>query len=61
MGRAGDLFGYSVALEGHVSLVGARGYDGAWVDSGSAYVFGGLIFADGFESGDAAAWSLVVP
>ncbi len=36
---AGDLFGFSVALEGGVALVGAQNGDGNNTDSGSAYIF----------------------
>ena len=58
---AGDEFGTSVALSGTTILVGALGDDDAGSGSGSAYVFGTGIFADGFESGDVSAWSSSVP
>jgi len=38
-GAADDLFGYDVALDGHIALAGAPGDDDKGDDSGSAYVF----------------------
>ena len=69
-GAAGDQFGYSVALDGDIALVGA-GYDdvGANVDQGSVYVFtrsgsswthaAKLTAGDG-ASGDQFGWSVAL-
>jgi hypothetical protein len=38
-GKVGDLFGYSVALDGDKALIGAGGDDHNGYDTGSAYVF----------------------
>ena len=38
-GTAGDVFGYSVSLNGNTALIGAAGDDGNQAYSGSAYVF----------------------
>ena len=59
-----DIFGDSVALSGTTALVGAWSNDDAGFESGSAYVFsvdGGVIFQDGFESGDLSVWSASSP
>ncbi len=37
--RAGDEFGWSVALDGRLGVIGAPGHDAAGTDSGAAYVF----------------------
>jgi FG-GAP repeat len=61
-GAAGDGVGSAVAVSGDTIVVGAPGDDGgAGSESGSANVFTSRIFADGFESGDANAWSSAVP
>ena len=36
---ADDYFGYSVAVDGDIAVIGAYGDDGAGIDSGAAYVF----------------------
>ena len=36
---AGDLFGYSVSVSGDTVIVGAYQDDGAYINSGSAYIF----------------------
>ena len=62
-----DVFGVSVAVHSGTAVVGAMFEDGGlgdpFVDAGAAYVFSTAfaIFADGFESGDALAWSTQVP
>lgn len=38
-GLAGDQFGWSLAIDGDLAIIGARGHDGAAVDAGAAYVF----------------------
>ena len=38
-GAAGDLFGYSVAVDGSTAVVGAQSADAPEVDSGATYVF----------------------
>ncbi len=38
-GATGDLFGYSVSIDGDVVVAGAYSADAAGVDSGAAYVF----------------------
>jgi hypothetical protein len=38
-GTAGDLFGYSVSLDGNTALIGAPQDDDNGIDSGSAYIF----------------------
>ena len=69
-GEDGDYFGADVSSDGTWVVAGARQDDevgcspsGPDCDSGSAYVFSVPVpvFADGFESGDTAAWSLTVP
>src|SRR5205085_277239 len=37
--RASDLFGYSVAVRGNTTVVGARNHDGSATDQGATYVF----------------------
>jgi len=36
---AGDFFGYAVALDGELALIGARGDDGQGNDAGAAYLY----------------------
>jgi hypothetical protein len=61
-----DRFGRSVGISGDTVVVGAERNDGGGgANSGSAYVFDldfepGIIFADGFESGDTSEWSSTV-
>ena len=55
-GFSGDRFGEAVAIDGDLLSVGASGNDDGGVSSGSAYVFQGVVFADGFESGDLSSW-----
>lgn len=38
-GVAGDLFGFSVSLDGDAALIGARDHDAVGLDNGAAYVF----------------------
>jgi len=58
---ANDRFGFAVAVDGDTVVAGALFDDDNGEDSGSAYVFDFTIFTDGFESGDAGAWSATVP
>ncbi len=61
-----ESFGRSIAVSGDTVVVGAYHNDGGGgANSGSAYAFDfdfepGLIFEDGFESGDTSAWSTTV-
>ncbi len=45
-GAASDLFGHSVSISGDVAVVGARFHDDNGFNSGSAYVFVGLLGLD---------------
>jgi len=56
-------FGTSVAISGDDAIVGAPRINTLGEDSGAAYVFtiSDAFFADGFETGDTSAWSVVVP
>jgi len=61
---AGDESGWSVGLNayGTVAAIGAKMNDGSGEDAGHVRVYAldivtGLVFADGFESGDTGAWS----
>jgi hypothetical protein len=62
-----DRFGVSVAIDNSIAVIGADGDDDAGVTNpGSVYVFELVhpsipLFADGFESGDTAAWSASMP
>jgi hypothetical protein len=59
-----DYFGESLSLDGDSILVGSPFNDAGGVyDSGAVYaIYGiGLIFMDGFESGDLSEWSSHVP
>lgn len=38
-GKAGDLFGYSVAINGDYIVVGASDYDNVQINSGAVYIF----------------------
>jgi len=66
-GATGDEFGYSVSISGNTGLVGAWLDDDFGSRSGAAYVFerdalsNVSLFTDGFESGDASAWSETRP
>ncbi len=59
----GDRSGTSVALssDGFRAAVGAPSNDGNGASSGHVRVFLLVLFADGFESGDTSAWSVVAP
>jgi len=52
-------FGEAVAIQGNTVVVGG-GEEDAFT-SGAAYVYSSRLFADGFESGDSAAWSVTLP
>ncbi|MEM8963649.1 MAG: hypothetical protein AAGD38_19355 [Acidobacteriota bacterium] len=57
-----DFFAERIGIESGVVVIGAQNDDDNGDNSGSAYVFAvGVIFSDGFESGDFGAWSSVVP
>jgi len=60
-----DRFGERVSVDGGAVLAGASFDDDNGANSGSAYVIEGviegLLFADGFESGDVGGWSAVHP
>jgi len=58
---ANDFLGSAVAFDGHTVVAGAPGDDDNGPAFGSAYVFDFVLFADGFEGGDAGAWSASVP
>jgi hypothetical protein len=58
---ANDSLGSAVAFDGHTVVAGAPGDDDNGPAFGSAYVFDFVLFADGFEGGDAGAWSSSVP
>ncbi len=58
-GASFDEFGFSVALSDDWIVVGARNSDDKGTNSGSAYVFSELLFADDFEDGVAPTdWRL---
>ncbi len=57
-------FGYAVDFDGTRAWIGAlNDNDGITWGTGAAYVveLGPVVFADGFESGTLAAWSVAVP
>jgi hypothetical protein len=54
-------FGYGLAVEGDLALVGTPGDDSDLTGSGAAYLFAPPWFGDDFESGDLSAWSQVFP
>lgn len=57
-----DLLGISVAVAAGTAVVGAEQNPFGNAGPGAAYVFdASTVFADGFESGDLAAWSAAVP
>ncbi|MHC4384491.1 MAG: FG-GAP repeat protein [Planctomycetota bacterium] len=62
-----DRFGVSVAIDNSIAVIGANGDDDTGLTNpGSVYVFELIhpsipLFADGFESGDTAAWSASMP
>ncbi len=62
-GADNDHFGSSVAVDAHISVIGAIESDSLGLDSGAAYVFfiSGAFFADGFETGDTSGWSATAP
>lgn len=64
-GEPDDEFGISASLSGGIAIVGAHfnvdNTQGVCCSSGASYIYDlqselGLIFADGFESGDTSAW-----
>ena len=63
-GAESDFLGFSVAVSGSTSMVGAYADDDIVENSGSAYVFAvpesSVIFVDGFESGTTSAWTVIV-
>ena len=57
-----DLLRISVAVAAGTAVGGAEQNPFGNAGPGGAYVFdASTVFADGFESGDLAAWSAVVP
>ena len=62
-GAVGDELGLAVVIDGHRLFAAAPRDDDLGDESGSVYCFElpPPIFIDGFESGDAAAWSAAVP
>ncbi len=64
-GQDGDYFGAAIESTANGLLIGARQDDGACptnpeCNSGSVYVFDFSLLSDGFEPGDACAWSAAV-
>ena len=57
-GVAGDLFGYSVSINGDIAIVGAPDDDDAGSASGSAYVYDELACANAFAQGPAQGTSV---
>lgn len=58
---ANDFLGVAVGVDGDLVVAGAPRDDDNGNDSGSAYVFDFVLFTDGFENGDTAAWSSTAP
>ena len=52
-GVADDWFGHSVAIDGSIAVIGADGRDEQGSESGSAYVFEGLLGPDCNDNGSA--------
>lgn len=53
-----DQFGFSVATDGEMVMVGAPFDDDREPQSGAVYIFPASLFRDGFELGTASRWSV---
>jgi hypothetical protein len=56
-----SVFGSSVATGTDFVLIGAPNSDYLESEAGSAHVYEGLLFANGFEGGDTSLWSSTTP